>query len=169
MSWTNECTESNQFKVKNVKEVKQVLENMGFVTYVEDNSISFVTSGDGVFFDENTEVVLSLKPFTKEGQEEPTNFVGIISDYCMESVDLEDIGYGLTKDNVVVQPIVEYLQDQLVDEKEYIAVTCAGYESRCSGSFSPFGDVTFITKNTTEFVSLYKAVDDFLKKNNLEQ
>lgn len=166
MSWTNECTESNQFKVKNAKEVKQVLENMGFITYVKDNSISF-GSDEGTFFNEDTEVVLSLNPIEKEEQEEPTNFVGIISDYCIESVDLDDIGYGLTKDNVVVQDITEYLQDQLVDEKEYITVTCAGYESRCSGSCSPFGDVTVITKNTTDFMSLYKAADDILKKNNL--
>lgn len=169
MSWTNECTESNQFKVKNVEEVKQVLESMGFITYAGGNSIAFSTSGEGTFFDDNAEVVLSLKPIKKEEQEEPTNFVGIISDYCMESVDLENIGYDLTKDNVVVQSITEYLQDQLQNEKEYITVTCAGFESRCSGSFSPFGDVTVITKNTTEFMSLYKAVDDILKKNNLAQ
>jgi hypothetical protein len=167
MSWTNECTESNQFKVKNVKEVRQVLENMGFNVYESEEGLSFGTSGEGTFFNGDTEVVLSLKPFTKEETDEPTNFVGIISDYCMESVDLDDIGYGLTKDDIMVIPIVEYLQDQLKDEKEYITVSCAGFESRCSGSFDPFGDVTFITKNTVEFMSLYKAVDDFLKKNNL--
>lgn len=167
MSWTNECTESNQFKVKNVEEVKQVLESMGFITYVEDNSISFSTSGEGVFFDESTEVVLSLNPIEIDGLDKPTNFVGIISESCMESIDLEDIGYDLTKDDVIVTPITEYLQDQLLDEKEYVTVTCAGFESRCSGSFSPFGDVTVITKNSMDFTSLYSAIDEILKKNSL--
>lgn len=166
MSWTNECTESNLFKVINPKEVKQVLENMGFNVYESEEGL-FFGSDEGTFFNEDTEVVLSLKPSTIDGLDGPTNFVGIISDYCMESVDLEDIGYGLTKDDIMVVPIVEYLQDQLKDEKEYITVICAGFESRTNGSCSPFGDVTFITKNTTDFVSLYKAVDDFLEKNNL--
>jgi hypothetical protein len=164
MSWTNECTESNQFKVGNVKEVKQVLESMGFITYVENDSISFSTSGEGTFFDDNAEVVLSLKPIEKEGQEEPTNFVGIISDYCMESVDLHDIGYGLSTNDVMVLSITEYLQDQLYDEKEYITVTCAGFESRCSGSYSPFGDVTVITKTSINYKNLYQLAEEFLKK-----
>jgi hypothetical protein len=161
MSWTNECTESNQFKVGNVEEVKQVLESMGFITYVEDNSISFATSGEGTFFDDSAEVVLSLKPIKKE---EPTNFVGVISDYCAESVDLHDIGYGLTTNDIMVQPITEYLQEQLLNEDEHIIITCAGFESRCSGSFAPFGDVTVITKTGINFGNLYQLAEKFLKK-----
>ena len=164
MGWTNECTESNQFKVGNVKEVKQVLESMGFITYVKDDSVAFSTSGEGTFFDDNAEVVLSLKPIKKEGQEEPTNFVGIISDYCMEGIDLHDIGYELTTNDVMVQPITEYLQEQLFNEDERIIITCAGFESRCSGSFSPFGDVTVITKTSINFQNLYQLAEEFLKK-----
>lgn len=160
MSWTNECTESNQFKVGNVEEVKQVLESMGFITYVEDNSISFT---EGTFFDDNAEVVLSFKPIKKEEQEEPTNFVGIISD-CCESIDLHNIGYGLTTNDVIVQPITEYLQEQLLNEDEHIAITCTGFESRCSGSFAPFGDVTVITKTSINFKNLYQVAEEFLKK-----
>ena len=164
MSWTNECTESNQFKVGNVKEVRQVLESMGFTTYVEDNSISFTTSGEGTFFDDNAEVVLSLKPIEKEDQLEPTNFVGIISDCSIESIDLHDIGYGLTTNDIMVQSITEYLQDQLFNEDEHIIITCAGFESRCSGSYSPFGDVTVITKTSMNFKNLYQLAEEFLKK-----
>lgn len=164
MSWTNECTESNQFKVRNVEEVKQVLESMGFITYVEDNSISFVTSGEGAFLDDSAEVVLSFKPIKKEEQEEPTSFVGIISDCCAESIDLHNIGYGLTTNNVIVQPIIEYLQEQLLNEDEYIAITCAGFESRCSGSYAPFGDVTVITKTSINFKNLCQVAEEFLKK-----
>lgn len=163
MSWTNECTESNQFKVGNVKEVRQVLESMGFTTYVEDNSISFTTSGEGTFFDDNAEVVLSFKPIEKEDQLEPTNFVGIISDYSIESIDLHDIGYNLSVNDVMVQSITEYLQDQLLNEDEHIIITCAGFESRCGGSFNPFGDVTVITKGGIKSNSLHQLVKEFLK------
>ena len=160
MSWTNECTESNRFKVENVEEVKQVLESMGFITYVEDNFISF---DEGTFFDDSAEVVLSLKPIKKEEQEELTNFVGIISD-CCESVDLHDIGYGLTTNDIMILPITEYLQDQLFNEDEYIIITCAGFESHCSGSYSPFGEITVITKTNINSKNLYQLAEEFLKK-----
>lgn len=166
MSWTNECTESNEFKVRQPQEVREVLELMGFNVYESKDGLSFVTSGEGTFFDENTEVVLSLKPISIEGEEK--NLIGIISDYSNDSIDLDTVEdeYGVKEGEYMVTPLVDYLQDQLLD-KEYITVTCAGFESRCSGSCSPFGEVTIITKNTTEFMSLYKVVDEFLKKNTL--
>lgn len=163
MSWTNECTESNVFKVKNTKEVKEVLELMGFVVYGdEDKGIDFVTSGEGTFFDENTEVVLSLKPISIEGEEK--NLIGIISDYTNDSIDLDTVeeDYGVAEEEVQVVPLIDYLQDQLLD-KEHITVTCAGFESRMSGSFSPFGDVTIITKTEVRFVSLAQEVDKYLE------
>lgn len=168
MSWTNECTESNEFKVRQPQEVREVLELMGFNVYESTNGLSFVTSGEGTFFNEDTEIVLSLKPISIEGEEK--NLIGITSDYSNDSIDLDTIEdeYGVKKGEYMVTPLVEYLQDQLLD-KEYITVTCAGFESRCSGSFSPFGDVTIITKNNTEFFNLSQAVDEFLKKNNLAE
>jgi hypothetical protein len=168
MSWTNECTESNVFKVKNTKEVKEVLELMGFIVYGdEDKGIDFITSGEGTFFDENTEVVLAKKPISIEGVEK--NLIGIISDYTNDSIDTGDLEeeYGVTEEDVMIIPIIEYLQDQLLDDKQYITVTCAGFESRCSGSFSPFGDITVITKNSTKFMSLSCAIDNILKEENL--
>ena len=166
MSWTNECTESNEFKVKNPQEAREVLELMGFDVYGNDNSISFVTSGEGTFFDEGAEVVLSLKPISIEGTEK--NLIGIISDYTNDGIDLNDLEseYGVKQDEIMITPIIEYLQDQLLD-KEYITVTCAGFESRCSGSYSPFGDVTVITKNDTKFFSLSQAIDSYLKEDTL--
>lgn len=163
MSWTNECTESNVFKAKNPKEVKEVLELMGFVVYENEEGLAFVTSGEGTFFDENAEVVLSLKPISIEGKEK--NLIGIISDYTNDSIDLEDVEdeYGVKKEEVMVTPIIEYLQEQLLDDKQYITVTCAGFESRSSGSFSPFGEVTIITKNKTEYMSLQKFIANILE------
>ena len=166
MSWTNECTESNEFKVRNPQEVREVLELMGFDVYESTNGLSFVTSGEGTFFDEGVEVVLSLRPISIEGEEK--NLIGIISDYSNDSIDLDTIEdeYGVKEGEYMVTPMLEYLQDQLLD-KEYITVTCAGFESRCSGSCSPFGDVTIITKNNTEFFSLSQTVDKYLKENTL--
>ena len=166
MSWTNECTESNEFKVKNPQEVREVLELMGFDVYGNDNSLSFVTSGEGTFFDEGAEVVLSLRPISIEGTEK--NLIGIISDFSCDSIDLGTIEeeYGIKDGEYMVTPVLEYLQDQLLD-KEYITVTCAGFESRCSGSWSPFGDVTIITKNNTKFFSLSQEVNKYLKENTL--
>ena len=166
MSWTNECTESNEFKVKNPQEVREVLELMGFNVYGSDNGLSFITSGEGTFFDEGAEIVLSLKPISIEGTEK--NLIGIISDFSCDSIDLGTIEeeYGIKDGEYMVTPVLEYLQDQLLD-KEYITVTCAGFESRCSGSYSPFGDVTIITKNNTKFFSLSQEVDKYLKENTL--
>ena len=166
MSWTNECTESNEFKVRNPQEVREVLELMGFDVYESTNGLSFVTSGEGTFFDEGAEVVLSLRPISIEGEEK--NLIGIISDFSNDSIDLDTIEdeYGVKDGEYMVTPVLEYLQDQLLD-KEYITVTCAGFESRCSGSYSPFGDVTIITKNNTEFFSLAQAVNKYLKENTL--
>ena len=164
MSWTNECTESNVFKVVQPQEVKEVLELMGFCVYENEEGLSFSTSGEGTFFDENTEVVLSLKPCNIEG--EYKNLIGIISDLTCDSIDLNTISkdYGLKENEYMVTPIMEYLQEQLLD-KEYITITCAGFESRCSGSFSPFGDITIITKNNVNFESLANIAYKFLNEN----
>jgi hypothetical protein len=163
MSWTNECTESNEFKVKNTREVIEVLELMGFDVYNEEG-ISFRTSGKGTFFDDSAEVVLSLKPVSIEGIEK--NLIGIISDYTNDSIDLNDLEseYGVKEDEVMVVPITEYLQDQLLDNKQYVTITCAGFESRSWGSYAPFGDATIITKNDTKFFNLAQVVDNYLKR-----
>lgn len=156
MSWTNECTESNNFKVKNTEEVKEVLKLMGFDVYL-DNGIYFVTSDEGTFFNEEAEVVLSIKPVNDK------NLIGIISDYTNDSVDLDNLEeeYGIKQDEVTVTPITEYLQDQLL-ENEHVTITSAGFESRSSGSHSPFGDIIVITKNKVNFGSLYKLEQELL-------
>ena len=155
MSWTTEFLESNAFKVKNTEEVKEVIEYMGFSTCIKDGYISFY-SEDNEYFDEDTEVVLSLKPI--EGK--TTNIIGIISDSCMESVDLEE----LEKDTYIVQSITEYLQDQLADEKQYITIINVGFEGRMSGNYNPFGDLIFITKNIVKFSSLLATEQQFKKE-----
>jgi hypothetical protein len=165
MSWTNECTESNYFKVKNTDEVREVFELMGYDVYVsKDNEIEISTDDEGGFLDMEAEVVLSLKPISIEGTEK--NLIGIISDCLNSSIELDDLEkeYGVTKNEVQIVPVEEYLQDQLLNEKEYIAITCAGFECRCSGSHSPFGEVTIITKNEVWWSSLASTMDEYLAK-----
>ena len=162
MSWTNELTESSCFKVKHPQEVKQVIELMGLSVNLKENQIDFYST-DNEYFDDNTEVVLSLKPITIEGLEEPTNIIGIISDSCMESVDLNE----LEDDTYVVQSITDYLQDELIDEQQYITIMSAGFEVRMSGNYNPFGDITFITKNTVKGASLWSLENQFKEETGI--
>lgn len=165
MSWTNEFMESNAFKVKNTEEVKEVLNLMGMDTLTENDTICFY--GDETYFDEDTEVILSLKPIEIDGQKK--NLLGIYSYSSNNCIDIDEVKEerNLTEDDYMVIPITEYLQDQLADDKQYIAITTAGYEGRSGGNFNPFGELTVITKNGTEFVSLYSATQEILKKHNI--
>lgn len=166
MSWTNEFMESNAFKVKNIDEVEKVLELMGMDTCrTEDQAICFY--GDEVYFDDDTEVILSLKPIEIDG--ERRNLLGIYNYSSNNCIDIDEVKeeHNLTEDDYMVVPITEYLQDQLTDDKQYIAITTAGYEGRSAGKFNPFGEVTVITKNGTEFVSLYSATQDILKRKHI--
>lgn len=165
MSWTNEFMESNAFKVKNIEEVKEVLNLMGMDTLTENDTICFFA--DETYFDEDTEVVLSIKPIEIDGQKK--NLLGIYNYSSNNCIDIDEVKeeHNLTEDDYMVVPITEYLQDQLVDDKQYIAITTAGYEGRSAGNFNPFGELTVITKNSTEFVSLYSATQEILKKHNI--
>ena len=154
MSWTEQLTESNTFKVKNPNEVFKVLDLMGMDAHVKDNEITFFGDSES-YFDDYTEVVLSLKPL-----EDGTNLLGIISDFIEDSIDLDD----LEEDTYKVMDITDYLQDQLIDEKQYITITCVGFEGRMSGNNSPYGDITFITKNTIKFSSLARAEEQFKRE-----
>ncbi len=158
MSWTTEFIESNSFRVKNTEEVKQVLETMGFSVYGSENgSLSFF-SDENAYYDEDTEVVLSLKPIDKDGN--ITNFIGIISDSCMDSVELSELEEG----SYMVQSITEYLQDQLADEKQYITIMNVGFEGRMSGNYNPFGDIVFITKSQMKSASLWSMEQQFKRE-----
>ena len=166
MSWTNEFMESNAFKVKNTEEVREVLTLMGFDTLVtKDNELYFFA--DETYFDEDTEVVLSVKPIEIDGQKK--NLLGLYGYNIMDSIDIDEVKaqYNLTDTDYMVIPVTEYLQEQLLDDKQYIAITTAGYEGRSAGNFNPFGDVIVITKNSTDFVSLYSATQEILKKHNI--
>ena len=162
MSWTNECTQSNEFTVKDTKEVKAVLKTLGFKVFVNESNTMQFFGDEGAYIDDYDEVVLSLKPITKEGNSEATNFVGLISDKIADSIDLENIGYNLTEKDVKVMRIIEYLQNELL-ENQYIVITCAGFDGRTSGNSSPFGDVTVITKNIVKSESLYSITENMKK------
>ena len=165
MSWTNCCTESNEFKVKDTKEVKSVLEHMGFIVYPnEDKDTLYIVGDEETFFDENAEVVLSLKPI--ETDEGLTNLVGVALD-CYWEVENMLQDFKLKEEDVMILPIVEYIQDQLVEGSAFI-LTSAGFEGRCRGNSSPFGDVFFITKNHVEFYSLASYINNKAKELGVE-
>ena len=160
------CTETNEFKVKNVDEVKSVFEELGFTAYnnkVLNTVVAY--SDDDMCFNEDMEVILSKKPIEKNG--EKTNFVGVCSD-CM-GVSITDIllDYQLTTDDVVIQSICEYLQDQLITGCG-ITITSAGFESRLGGNNNPFCEITIITKNTVEYISPCFLMEEKAKELGVE-
>lgn len=167
MSWTNECIQSNSFRVKQPKEVAEVLELLGFITHQKDGAIALSTSGEGgVWLDEDAEVVLSIKPFAQDG--EMRNLHGIISDYTSSSSYLDNLAeeyYNCTIDNiqdhVMIVPLIEYLQDQLLDG-EHIEITCAGFESKANYNFDPFGYVEVITKDKHVSSGLTNLLEELL-------
>ena len=161
MSWTCECTESTNFKVKNTKEVKEVLTDVGFDVYEKEGELSFFGE-EGTYMDEECEVVLSLKPVEIEG--ELKNYIGLDNPQACDN-DYEEImeELGLEEKDIMRVPIYEYLQDQL-EEGSYIVITNAGYEERTAGKYCPFGGVEIITKNTTDGYNLYCLADKLVEK-----
>ena len=165
MSWTCECTESTNFKVKNTKEVKEVLTDVGFDVYEDKEGLSFFGE-EGTYMDEECEIVLSLKPIEIEG--ELKSYIGldnpqaydIDSEHNPEEL-MEEL--GLEEKDVMRVPIYEYLQDQL-EEGSYIVLTNSGYEERTSGKCCPFGSVEIITKNATDSYSLCSLADKLINK-----
>ena len=136
MSWTNECIESEYFEVKHITEVKHVIERLGLCTTIDNNKIMFYGNGEGDYFDYNAEVILSIEPIEivfEKNEIETTNMVDVISDNTIETFDeILEIN-DLEEKDVICQNIVEYLQDELIDEKQAIVITTAGFDERCSG------------------------------------
>lgn len=167
MSWTTEFLETNFFKVKNTDEVLSVLRKMGFETYQENDTIMFYTDGE-TYFDEETEVILCKKPIQIEDTK--TNFLGLISCNDIDSVDIQEVKetYNLKDEDIVVVSILDYLQDQLQDDKQYIAMTDVGFTGRTGGNSNPFGEVMMITKNMVMFKSLYSIIQEKLTELNIQ-
>ena len=160
MSWTCECTESTKFTVKNPKQVKQVLTDIGFEVYEDEKGLCFF-GDEGNYFDYDCEVFLTKKDNTYVAVNNPQFYDGELADR-MEELGLED-------EDIDTISIYEYLQDQLT-EGSYILITNAGYDERSSGKFSPFGSVEIITKTAQDGYSLYhlsdKLVEKYTKKEN---
>lgn len=171
MSWTNECIVSNYFEVKHITEVKHVIERLGLCTSINNNKIMLYNSGEGDYFDDNAEVILSIKPIEKvfeENEVETTNMVDVISDNTIETFnEILEIN-DLEEKDVICQNIVEYLQDELIDEKQAIIITTAGFDERCSEKYNPFGDVQIITKNNYTGMNLYNWTENTLKGLGIE-
>ena len=154
MSWTCECTESTKFTVKNPKQVKQVLTDIGFEVYEDEKGLCFF-SDEGAYIDDYCEVVLTKKDKTYIA-------IGIPQFDNGKYLDrIEELGLG--DDDVEIVNIYSYLQDQLT-EGSYILITNAGYEERSSGKFSPFGSVEIITKTTQDGYSLYHLSEKLVEK-----
>lgn len=167
MSWTEECLQSNCFKTKDPNEVMEVLQLLGLEPYLYDNGTIeiFGNAEGGAWLDESAEVVLSIKPFEEE-EGKTKNLHGIISDYSLCSVTLEELAeefYTCEIDNihdhVMVVPLIEYLQDELLDG-EVIEITCAGFEGRSAGTSNPFGYAEVITKTKHVSSSLTNLLEE---------
>lgn len=171
MSWTNECSQSNSFKTKNNEEVSEVLSLLGFDVYNENDSIRFY-GDENAWLDEDAEVFLSIKPHKDIETGEVKNLHGIISDYTGYSLDIDEVceQYNYKEDNgdYMIVSLVEYLQDMLLDDKQYITITGAGFEGRTSGNSSPFGFVDVITKYDFKSENLAHLREELLKEMKVE-
>lgn len=140
MSVTTVAVMTNDFKVKNPKLVKQVLEQLGFnVSIYKDDSINATSEEDNI--DDTTYVVVN----SKEN----------VTVYSELLCNLED----MDKNKAI--PFTEFIQDQLL-EKEHITIYVVGTESRISGLVGLGGYATCITKKAQKHISLHEEVSKFL-------
>lgn len=167
MSWTNECSQSNSFKTKNNEEVSEVLSLLSFDVYNENGSIRFY-GDENAWLDEDAEVFLSIKPHKDIETGEVKNLHGVICDGLDVKKVCEQYNYKEDNGDYMIVPLVEYLQDMLLDDTQYITITGAGFEGRTSGNSSPFGYIEVITKYDYKSENLAHLREELLKEMKVE-
>ena len=146
MSATTVSVVTNDFKVKNPRLVKEVLEQLGFeVSITEDESILATAEEDNI--DDTTQVVIDN---------------GEVKVYSELLCNLEE----MNKSKAIT--FTEFMQSQLFS-KGYIAFYVVGVESRLSGVIDLWGCTTCITKKAQKHISLWNEVSKFLKEEGLEE
>ena len=141
MSVTSLAVVTNDFKVKNPKLVKEVLEQLGFeVSITEDESIFATAEEDNT--DDTTQVVIDNEEVKVYGE-----VLGNFSEMG------EDEKKAIT--------FTEFMQDQLLED-EYVLFRVVGTESRMCGVIDVWSYAICITKKADTIVSLSSAINKFL-------
>ena len=141
MSVTSLAVVTNDFKVKNPKLVKEVLEQLGFeVSITEDESIFATAEEDNT--DDTTQVVIDNEEVKVYGE-----VLGNFSEMG------EDEKKAIT--------FTEFMQDQLLED-EYVLFRVVGTESRICGVIDVWSYAICITKKAYTIVSLSSAINKFL-------
>ena len=141
MSVTSVAVVTNDFKVKNPKLVKEVLEQLGFkVSITEDESIFATAEEDNI--DDTTQVVIDNEEVKVYGE-----VLGNFSEMG------EDEKKAIT--------FTEFMQDQLLED-EYVLFRVVGTESRICGVIDVWSYAICITKKAHTIVSLSSVINKFL-------
>ena len=141
MSVTSVAVVTNDFKVKNPKLVKEVLEQLGFeVSIAEDESIVATAEEDNI--DDTTHVVVDHEEVQVYGE-----VLGNFSEMG------EDEKKAIT--------FTEFMQDQLLED-EYVLFRVVGTESRICGVIDVWSYAICITKKAHTIVSLSSVINKFL-------
>ena len=139
MSVTTVSVVTNDFKIKNPKLVKKVLEQLGFeVSIAEDESIVATAEEDNI--DDTTYVVLDNEEVQVYGE-----LLGNFSE--------------MDKEKAIT--FTEFMQDQLL-EKEHITFHVVGTESRICGVVDVWSYAICITKKAHTVISLSDEINKFL-------
>ena len=141
MSVTTVAVITNDFKVKNPKLVKEVLEQLGFeVSITEDESIFATAEEDNI--DDTTQVVTDNEEVKVYGE-----VLGNFSEMG------EDEKKAIT--------FTEFMQDQLLED-EYVLFRVVGTESSICGVIDVWSYAICITKKAYTIVSLSSVINKFL-------
>lgn len=141
MSYTTLSVVTNDFKVKNPKLVKEVLEQLGFeVSIAEDESIVATAEEDNI--DDTTQVVIDNEEVKVYGE-----VLGNFSE--------------MDEDEEKAITFTEFMQAQLLED-EYALFRVVGTESRMSGVIDVWSYAICITKKAHTIISLSDGINKFL-------
>ena len=139
MSVTSVAVVTNDFKVKNPKLVKEVLEQLGFkVSIAEDESIIATAEEDNI--DDTTHVIVDLEEVQVYGE-----LLGNFSE--------------MDKEKAIT--FTEFMQAQLLED-EYALFRVVGTESRICGVIDVWSYAICITKKAHTVISLSDGINKFL-------
>ena len=139
MSVTSVAVVTNDFKVKNPKLVKEVLEQLGFkVSIADDESIIATAEEDNI--DDTTHVIVDLEEVQVYGE-----LLGNFSE--------------MDKEKAIT--FTEFMQAQLLED-EYALFRVVGTESRICGVIDVWSYAICITKKAHTVISLSDGINKFL-------
>ena len=139
MSVTSVAVVTNDFKVKNPRLVKEVLEQLGFkVSIAEDESIVATAEEDNI--DDTTHVIVDHEAVQVYGE-----LLGNFSE--------------MDKEKAIT--FTEFMQSQLFED-EYALFRVVGTESRIGGVVDVWSYAICITKKVHTVISLSDEINKFL-------